>query len=396
MRVVTPTASFIIAVLATLLLIHPLAAQQHYLLVSSRNGDVVQRFNGETGAYIDDLVTFRSGGLQAPQEIIVIDGNLLVTGRFNQQILRYDVHTGAYLGPFSSGFALNQPTRMALGPDSLLYVCQWGSASERIARFRSDTGTFVDEFTSVGLNQAMGLAWDAAGTLYAGSFASSTVTRFDTAGQFIDTFIGPNPLAGPVNLWIGDSDSSLFVLNWGTGSVLRYATGSGDLQGTFLSQGLTNGEGMTVGPDGNLYICDRTGNQVNRYAPDGRFLGVFTSGGSLQAPNSLIFVANPATSVMPPNGAATGFHLAPNYPNPFNPTTRVEFRVHEAGWVNLSIFDMLGQRVATLVDGRRAAGRHQVVWNGRNDRGVAVASGMYLYRLTAGQSVRTRRMALMR
>ena len=81
MRFAIPTEPFILAVLATLLLAQPLAAQEHFLLVSSRNGDVIQRFNGETGAYIDDFVTVQSGGLSAPQEVLLVNNRLPVTGQ---------------------------------------------------------------------------------------------------------------------------------------------------------------------------------------------------------------------------------------------------------------------------------------------------------------------------
>lgn len=88
--------------------------------------------------------------------------------------------------------------------------------------------------------------------------------------------------------------------------------------------------------------------------------------------------------------------LAPNYPNPFNPSTRVAFGVPEAGQVRLEIFDITGRRVATLVDERVAAGWHEVTWRGRDGAGRAVASGVYIYRLEAGGRSVARRMVLVR
>lgn len=86
--------------------------------------------------------------------------------------------------------------------------------------------------------------------------------------------------------------------------------------------------------------------------------------------------------------------LQQNYPNPFNPTTTIDFAIDSAEHVTLSIYDVSGRRVTTLVDGTLAAGAHSEVWDGRDAHGARVASGVYFYRLTAGQSTRTRKAIL--
>jgi hypothetical protein len=88
--------------------------------------------------------------------------------------------------------------------------------------------------------------------------------------------------------------------------------------------------------------------------------------------------------------------LEQNYPNPFNPTTAISYQLTTNSHATLKIFDVLGHEVATLVNGFVTAGRHTVTWNGQNDRGEAVSSGVYLYRLTVGNSVVTRRMVLLK
>lgn len=111
----------------------------------------------------------------------------------------------------------------------------------------------------------------------------------------------------------------------------------------------------------------------------------------------LIVFDNPAvTAIEPGPTAPEGIVLRPNYPNPFNPSTHVEFGMRNAEWVHLVVFDIQGQRVATLVDAALAAGHHTVTWNGRDDAGRAMPSGVYLYRLQAGSSVQARKMILMR
>ncbi|MCC7262050.1 MAG: carboxypeptidase regulatory-like domain-containing protein [Candidatus Latescibacteria bacterium] len=91
-----------------------------------------------------------------------------------------------------------------------------------------------------------------------------------------------------------------------------------------------------------------------------------------------------------------GFTLSPNYPNPFNPTTTIRFSLPQAGEAELAIYNLLGQRVATLVRGVQEAGSHVLQWNGRDDQGRELASGVYFYRLQAGAQVETRKLLLLR
>ena len=90
------------------------------------------------------------------------------------------------------------------------------------------------------------------------------------------------------------------------------------------------------------------------------------------------------------------YFLAQNYPNPFNNGTVFRFGIPAAGPVELSLFGMTGQRLATVFDGVRQAGGHTVAWNGRDGAGQALASGMYLYRLRAGDYTTTRKLLLAR
>ncbi len=88
--------------------------------------------------------------------------------------------------------------------------------------------------------------------------------------------------------------------------------------------------------------------------------------------------------------------LEQNYPNPFNPETVLGYQLSRRSRVVLEVYDGLGRRVRTLVDAEQPTGRHEVVWDGRDDGGHAVASGMYFYRLQAGSFNATRAMILLR
>lgn len=89
--------------------------------------------------------------------------------------------------------------------------------------------------------------------------------------------------------------------------------------------------------------------------------------------------------------------LYQNHPNPFNPTTTIEFATRERSRVTLRVFDVRGTNVRTLVDGWQDAGRHATVWDGKDGAGAARSSGVYFYKLTTdGVAVATKRMVLLK
>ena len=89
--------------------------------------------------------------------------------------------------------------------------------------------------------------------------------------------------------------------------------------------------------------------------------------------------------------------LYPNYPNPFNPSTRIEYRLPANDLIGLKIYDALGRDIVTLANEMKAAGIHSVVWNGKNENGEQVGNGIYYYRLKTGSGyIKTRKMMLLR
>jgi hypothetical protein len=102
------------------------------------------------------------------------------------------------------------------------------------------------------------------------------------------------------------------------------------------------------------------------------------------------------SSVPVRSGSPEVFALAPNYPNPFNLRTTIPYSLEQGGLVRLSIYDLLGRRVVTLVDGVQLSGQHEVVWNGVSETGVPVASGVYFAEMRAKQFTATRKIVLLK
>jgi hypothetical protein len=101
----------------------------------------------------------------------------------------------------------------------------------------------------------------------------------------------------------------------------------------------------------------------------------------------LYIIITTTLDVKAENELPTAFGLQQNYPNPFNPTTNVKFAIPAKSNVEIVVFDMLGRKVRTLVSENLAANVYSVEWNGRNDNGTALASGIYNIRMTANSEL---------
>lgn len=111
-----------------------------------------------------------------------------------------------------------------------------------------------------------------------------------------------------------------------------------------------------------------------------------------------IFIVNSAATAVENNNPniPVSYELAQNYPNPFNPTTTIKFSLPNASFVSLRIFDVLGREIKSLVSTEMTAGSHMIMWNGDDNSGRKVASGTYIYQITAGKFNQARKMTLLK
>ncbi|MCZ6702247.1 MAG: T9SS type A sorting domain-containing protein [Ignavibacteria bacterium] len=180
---------------------------------------------------------------------------------------------------------------------------------------------------------------------------------------------------------------------------MKFNSVDGTFIGEFIS-GLTNAEGITFDESGNIYICDWTQNRINQYDSSGAFIQIFSSGGGMQAPNSIVFgfTYNP-TSVSDDDGVQPErFKLFQNFPNPFNPTTKISFTIGEGSSegnskekVKLTIYNLLGNEIVTLVNEFKPAGTYEIVFDAS-----VLSTGVYFYTLYQGSKTQSRKLVLLK
>jgi DNA-binding beta-propeller fold protein YncE len=284
------------------------------LLVSSFAGSDVQRYDGTTGAFIDEFIPPGSGGLDGVHKVgLGNDGNLLVSSTDGHAVLRYNSATGTFLGQFvtTGSGGIDRPHTWAFGPDGNLYVSD-NVGGGGIYRYDGMTGNFINVFVaggSGGLDAPAGIVFGPDDNLYVNDFGlGSSVMRYDgttgkplpAEGQTGAFFVAPGSLQYP-NLGITfGTDGNLYVGNFGGNSVNRYDGATGEplpapgQTGAFFvppgSGGLSSAHGIAFGPDGNLYISSEGTNQVLRYdGTTGAFLNAFVNRMGVGGPSGLFF-----------------------------------------------------------------------------------------------------------
>ena len=123
-------------------------------------------------------------------------------------------------------------------------------------------------------------------------------------------------------------------------------------------------------------LVNDTENMLPQLAPDGNYC--------------------PANMGIGKNTKPASFPILYNYPNPFNPVTHLRYNLPEDALVNITIYDMMGRQVSTLVSSQQTAGFKSVLWNATNDKGSPVSAGLYLYTIQAGQFRQTKKMVLLK
>ncbi len=234
-----------------------------------------------------------------------------------------------------------------------------------------------------------GQTWTAPVAGLAGASSVNSWTKFDTilfaaanGGVFKSLDNGANWSLSSAG--VTGAVKSIVVV----GSTIFVGTSSGFLTTNMVYRSDDTGSTWTAIDQGLL-----PQQTVNKLVADGQYLYAGTPGRSVW--RRLLSQITEVEQINDPR-LPSSFQLAQNYPNPFNPTTSIEFSLATRSHVALEIFNALGQRVRTLDNQTRTPGTYGVDWNGRNDSGDQLATGVYLYRLTTDAGVITKKMLLVK
>lgn len=419
-----------------LLPIHPdngMVAYGEYIYVLEKFGaDNVLKVKADEIAPSGVVYQYSVGNGANPQNMVFLSDRKAYVSRYDDAML-WIVDPGATsaktfkmgevdLSVYADGDGLPEMAPMALVGDKLYVGCQridrdggWAPLDAQVVII--DTAT--DEVTGVialqkGNPQAM-VAYG--GKLYVtsgGSLFDPTDGGIEVIDTATDTYAGlrltESDLGGNVGELLFQSATKGYVIvgayvqdesgNWVPSYVVQPFDPSTGTVGAALP-GSKAATSIALGGSGVLYVADRSPEQPGIYmydAEDHLIAGPIATG---LPPNALVVVggAPPTAVVEEMSRVQPKTHaLSPNYPNPFNAGTVIPYVIAGSGSVevDLGIYTALGQRMATLVQGTRPAGRYLVHWDGRDRAGQPVASGVYVARLNAGGAVYTVKLVLTR
>jgi hypothetical protein len=323
--------------------------------VSANN---VARFNTQTNTW-SSLGTGSSNGVNSNVYALAVVGNEVVVGglftsaggvsanyvaRFNTQ-----TNTWSSLGTGSSNGVNDYVFALAVVGNEVVvggnFTSAGGVSANRVARFNTQTNTW----SSLGTGSQNGV--------------NSTVRALAVVGN--EVYVG------------GDFTSAGGV---SANRVARFNTQTN----TWSSLGTGSQNGVSGGVYPYVYALAVGGNEV--------FVGGnFTSAGGVSANNVARWNSGTSRVEQLSPTAPKTFLLEQNYPNPFNPSTTIRYQLPVASEVKLEVYDVLGKKIATLVNERQSAGSYQVVWNASG-----LSSGTYFYRLQAGTFVETKKMIMVK
>ncbi len=282
----------------------------------------------------DGSWTLLAGGMALPTGITAApDGVVYVTD--NNGVHRIDPDGTRTV--ISTDPALNRPHGITTDPEGRIYVASAHNGNIfRIVEIEG--GATVELFAHVdGLNQA----WACGYMVYQGGYLY--ITNGDNKVHAVN-------MAGEVSDYAGNG-------NWG------YVDGPA-AQAEFMAPA-----GISELNDGTLFVAEFNHSRTRRITPD------------------------PTAA---PQAPGARLELGQNHPNPFNPSTEIQFELVSEGSTRLSIHDASGRRVRTLLDGRLAEGSHRVSWDGKDEGGIEQAAGLYFYRLAGEAEVLTRKMLMLK
>jgi hypothetical protein len=357
------------------------------------SANYVARFNTQTNTW-SALGTGSSNGVNDVVNALAVSGNEVVVGgvftsaggvsanrvaRFNTQTNTWSaLGTGSSNGVSGGGvYAL-----AVVGNEVVVggvFTSAGGVSANRVARFNTQTNTW----SSLGTGSSNGVS----NTVRALAVVGNEVVvggEFTSAGgvsaNYVARYNDPdNPLPVELVSFRGTATAQGVQLTWQTATELNNAGFEVQRRSEKASEwqvlGFVRGAGTTAEAQSYTFLDKSASGKVQYRLKQIDFDGQFEYSNVIEVDAGLPKV----------------FALEQNYPNPFNPSTTIRYQLPVASEVKLEVYDVLGKKIATLVNERQSAGSYQVVWNASG-----LSSGTYFYRLQAGTFVETKKMIMVK
>ncbi len=303
------------------------------------------------------------------------DGTVFTTTNFGIRAYSFTDLTSFTLLAHSNSI-FNNATGIAVGADSIIYVAGGGNGFYAFSFYDDSTFTQLDH---INVNQANGVAVRSDGTIFFANGNVGGVLAYTFNGTSFDSLAQWLPVQGSLDLAIS-ADGIIFVANSLDG--LRALTFDGT---TFTNTAHINvraSRDVAVGPDGVIYTTVQAAGSSE--------IGL------------MAFRYEKVTAVDDEeNQVITGFQLSQNYPNPFNPSTTIRFSMPEESFVTLKVFNTLGEEIRTLINEDIIAGNYEVEFSAKGGSASGgdawnLPSGIYFYRIQAGDFMQTKKMILLK
>ncbi|MFZ1320593.1 MAG: T9SS type A sorting domain-containing protein [Ignavibacteria bacterium] len=369
------------------------SGNQPILLIPDWTFDRVSAFNSVTGDLIDTaFIHSNNPNLQSPKMALQAPNNFIyVSDQISDLVQKYDTN-GVYVGFFAPAGGVNTTIvdnmrGIAFRPNyNLLATVGSGANINTIQEFDlggNSIGSFIPAGT---LNSPFDIHYRSNDILVTNSGGGNDVIKYDYNGTFISNFITSINILFAQQIFrnengnlavCGFSTPSGLILFDSSGNYMRSLTGATGLRGAYL---LGNGHYLVTNASGVHEIDSASGSLIRTVVTGTNFQYV-----NEYFPDGLVSVNNISTEI------PEKYSLSQNYPNPFNPKTVINYELQISGNAKLTVYDVLGNEVAELVNEKQNAGTYSVDFDGSN-----FSSGVYFYRLNAGEFSETKRMMLLK
>ncbi|HEY3246481.1 MAG TPA: hypothetical protein VGM03_24305, partial [Phycisphaerae bacterium] len=310
-------------VLAVSLLTAPAARAQN-LLVSSVNTNSVIEYSWPSGAPLGAFVPAGSGGLSGPRILRYgANGNLFVPSYANSRLIQYDGATGALMGTFvaAGSGGLANPFGQAWAPSGNVLLSSQPApfTSDCVSQYNGTTGAPLGNFVCLATTPCCGainLAFRPNGNVLVSHLLQNEVREYTYPGGALVRIYSGGGLSGPEGVTIGPN-GNLFVCSASNDRVIQFNTTTGAVIGDFVSAGsggLDVPIDLAFGSNGNLFVSSALTNSVLQYnGTTGAFVGAFVTPGSggLNGPSGIVFRPAPPPPPCPAPGSCTVVHATP-------------------------------------------------------------------------------------